>query len=189
MINELVLKRKEDCDFFLSFRVNWHFIDPLQTQRLSPALIPSFDLFPSDAGLSTVPVMPTVPRDPVKSLDLFPSDPDLSIISERFAKKSLDLCPRSSLAARRSGSDSNWVLLGEAEVVGFSTCKGPKLQVGDSLQFNFPKPASAADIRRGPWGRGKGATAAAEIVRFSCQRSGEVMFFSPTRIFLPLHRF
>jgi len=159
----------------------------MQTQRLAPALIPSFDLFPSDSDMSTSPLIPAVPRDPVQSLDLSPSDPDLSIISERFPEKSLDLLPRytdeSSLTVCGSGSDSNWILLGEAEVVGFSTCKGPKLQAGDALQFNFPKAGSAAEVRKGPWGRGKGATAAAEIVRFSCRRSGEVMNVFPLSFF------
>jgi DNA repair protein RAD5 len=74
--------------------------------------------------------------------------------------------------------DEDWVLLGEAEIMGYSTCKGPKLQSGDALEFVFPKAVGVSskglEPRRGPWGRGKGAAAAAEIVRFSCQRSGEV---------------
>lgn len=161
--------------------IDLHVFVSMQTQRLSPALMPSFDLFPSDPDMSAMPTTPAVPRIPEKSLDIFPEDPDCSIVSEFpcFPDKSSDLLPRyskeSSRAVRRSGLDDNWLLLGEAEIEGFSTCKGPKLQVGDLLQFNFPKAAGVAEARRGPWGRGKGAAAAAEIVRFSCQRSGEVL--------------
>lgn len=155
----------------------------MQTQQLSPPHIPSFDLFPSDPDVTTVPSEPAVPPVPGKSPALLSDHPDCSIISEfpRCRGKSIDLPPRysdkSPLAGCPSGLDDKWLLLGEAEIQGFSTCKGPKLQVGDFLQFSFPKAAGVAEVRRGPWGRGKSAAAAAEIVRFSCQRSGEVLDF------------
>ncbi|KAG0595364.1 hypothetical protein M758_UG160800 [Ceratodon purpureus] len=152
-------------------------VEDISTQWVSPALMPSFDLFPCDPEMSTSPTGRGVPE---KSPDVFSEDPDCSIISEfpGSKHKSSDLQPRFSKESsrpvvRRSGLDDNWLLLGEAEIDGFSTCKGPKLEAGDLLQFNFPKAAAAAEARKGPW-RGKGAAAAAEIVRFSCQRSGEV---------------
>jgi hypothetical protein len=68
------------------------------------------------------------------------------------------------------------VLLGQSSVICLSTCKGPKLSPGDYVMFSFPKAASEmADYKRG-WGRGKGSQAAAEIVRFSAEKSGEVRF-------------
>ncbi|CAK9866134.1 unnamed protein product [Sphagnum jensenii] len=71
--------------------------------------------------------------------------------------------------------DKEWVLLGETEIVAFSTCKGPKLQPGDPLEFSFPKQSVGSgkgpfEVRK-PWGRSKGT---AEIVRFSCGEWGEV---------------
>ena len=157
--------------------INLNALNSMQTQRLSPAFMPSFDLFPSDPDMSTVPTIPAVPRVPEKSFDVVTDDPDCSIISgfPSFPNKSLlpSYSEKSSRAVCRSGSDANWLLLGEAEIQGFSTCKGPKLRVGDSLQFSFPKAVAVVEARKGPWGRGKGAAAAAEIVRFSCQRSGE----------------
>ncbi|XP_024376643.1 DNA repair protein RAD5A isoform X1 [Physcomitrium patens] len=150
------------------------------TQQFGPALMPSFDLFPSDPDMSTVSTIPVVPSLGDKPHNSFPNDPDLSVLSvvPGAPKRSVRMFPscagESLSTVVRSASDKNWLLLGEAEVVGYSTCKGPKLQAGDLLQFNFPKPAVAADVRKGPWGRGKGASTAAEIVRFSCQRSGEV---------------
>lgn len=154
--------------------------DLMQTQQFGPALMPSFDLFPSDPDMSTVSTIPVVPSLGDKPHNSFPNDPDLSVLSvvPGAPKRSVRMFPscagESLSTVVRSASDKNWLLLGEAEVVGYSTCKGPKLQAGDLLQFNFPKPAVAADVRKGPWGRGKGASTAAEIVRFSCQRSGEV---------------
>ncbi|CAM6085783.1 unnamed protein product [Calypogeia fissa] len=66
------------------------------------------------------------------------------------------------------------VLLGQSEVLCLSTCKGQKLSPGDDLMFSFPKSVSEPlEYRRG-WGRGKGAAAASEIVRFSTEKAGEI---------------
>eukprot|EP00249_Psilotum_nudum_P015533 c25378_g1_i1 orf=73-3459(+) len=73
--------------------------------------------------------------------------------------------------------DHEWCYVGEAEVVGFSTCKGSKLRVGDAVSFSFPKQfnvANGAGAR--VWGRGRGRATASnsEIVRFSTRLSGEI---------------
>ncbi|KAI5069906.1 hypothetical protein GOP47_0014249 [Adiantum capillus-veneris] len=68
-----------------------------------------------------------------------------------------------------------WLLLGDAEVLGYSTCKGSKLKAGDLVSFTFPK---KVDYHRGTsslWGRGRGAVAAAQqIVRFNTPNSGDI---------------
>jgi len=75
--------------------------------------------------------------------------------------------------------DKEWVLLGETQIVAFSTCKGPKLQPGDPLEVSFPE--QSAGTGKGPfevrksWGRSKGT---AGIVHFSCGEWGEVCCLS-----------
>jgi hypothetical protein len=70
-------------------------------------------------------------------------------------------------------------LLGETEIVAFSTCKGPKLQPGDLFEVSFPEQSAGTgkgpfEVRK-PWGRSKGT---AEIVHFSCGEWGEVCCLS-----------
>ncbi|KAH8955274.1 hypothetical protein BDL97_08G127800 [Sphagnum fallax] len=72
-------------------------------------------------------------------------------------------------------SDKEWILLGETQIVAFSTCKGPKLQPGDPLEVSFPEQSASTgkgpfEVRK-PWGRSKGT---AGIVHFSCGEWGEV---------------
>lgn len=67
-----------------------------------------------------------------------------------------------------------WLLVGDAEVLGYSTCRGSKLKAGDLVSFAFPK---RVDYSRGTpsfWARGRGAAVAQQIVRFSTRASGEV---------------
>jgi hypothetical protein len=92
---------------------------------------------------------------------------------ENFPASKLD--QRATHRASVALLDKEWVLLGETEIVAFSTCKGPKLQPGDPLEFSFPKQSVGSgkgpfEVRK-PWGRSKGT---AEIVRFSCGEWGEV---------------
>lgn len=73
---------------------------------------------------------------------------------------------------RSTGED--WWLLGSAEVMGFSTCKGRKLGAGEIIDFSFPR-QTAATTKGGPkpWGRAR-SSAYSEIVRFSTRQSGEI---------------
>ncbi|MCO5596480.1 hypothetical protein L7F22_050543 [Adiantum nelumboides] len=68
-----------------------------------------------------------------------------------------------------------WLLIGDAEVLGYSTCKGSKLKAGDMVSFTFPK---KVDYNRGTsslWARGRGAVAAGQqIVRFNTQVAGDI---------------
>ncbi|CAK9206219.1 unnamed protein product [Sphagnum troendelagicum] len=68
-----------------------------------------------------------------------------------------------------ASSNKEWVLLGDTQIVAFSTCKGPKLQPGDPLEVSFPEQSAGTgkgpfEVRK-PWGCSKGT---AEIVHFSC---------------------
>lgn len=79
-----------------------------------------------------------------------------------------------------------WWLLGSADVMGFSTCRGRKLEVGESVMFSFPRKGNNNGGVNGKggfkaWGRGRGgggaggaAAAASEIVRFSTKQAGEI---------------
>lgn len=69
----------------------------------------------------------------------------------------------------------DWWYLGEADVVGFSTCKGSKLKEGEAVLFTFPRTLNQ-NMRPSarPWGRGRGCASNSEIVRFSTRHSGEI---------------
>ncbi|KAH9317698.1 hypothetical protein KI387_019467, partial [Taxus chinensis] len=69
-----------------------------------------------------------------------------------------------------------WWLVGSADVMGYSTCKGRKLGLGEPVMFSFPRKNSNAKVGCKSWGRGRSPAAAAcsEIVRFSTRQSGEV---------------
>jgi hypothetical protein len=70
--------------------------------------------------------------------------------------------------------EDEWWFVGCTEVIGFSTCKGRRLNRGDAVTFSFPIPRSAVKKR---WGGGRAAAACSEIVRFSTKQYGEVRSF------------
>ncbi|WOL01625.1 hypothetical protein Cni_G10342 [Canna indica] len=91
--------------------------------------------------------------------------------------------PSDGAATETSGSDllpdskeSDWWLVGSAELAGLSTCKGRRIKPGDKVTFSFPsviKVASPSTGTRFP-GRGRSVASCSEIVRFSTEEHGEV---------------
>lgn len=67
-----------------------------------------------------------------------------------------------------------WILLGETEVLGYSTSKGAKLKAGDMLSLSFPKRPDYSCWLSSVWNRGKGAVTTRQIVRFGTNRAGDV---------------
>jgi hypothetical protein len=67
-----------------------------------------------------------------------------------------------------------WILLGETEVLGYSTSKGAKLKAGDMLTLSFPKRPDHSRQPSSVWNRGKGAVATQQIVRFGTNSAGDV---------------
>lgn len=75
------------------------------------------------------------------------------------------------------GSESDdWWFVGSGEVAGLSTCKGRTINSGDSVIFKFP--TKKISVSPSP-GKGFGrAASCSEIVRFSTEQAGEVIFNS-----------
>ncbi|KAI5059598.1 hypothetical protein GOP47_0025917 [Adiantum capillus-veneris] len=74
-----------------------------------------------------------------------------------------------------TSAEVDWWFLGEVDVVGFSTCKGVKLNEGEPVSFTFPRSSNNSmkpSIRS--WGRGRAANLNPEIVRFSTREAGEI---------------
>lgn len=71
---------------------------------------------------------------------------------------------------------SEWWFVGCSEVSGLSTCKGRKLRYGDEVNFTFPSERRVGSPSAGRFGggRGRGAVACSEIVRFSTKDCGEI---------------
>lgn len=66
----------------------------------------------------------------------------------------------------------DWRLIGTADISGLSTCKGSRIQSGDTVAFSFP-PAASASLKS-PAARGRGGSSGSEIVRFSTSQHGEI---------------
>ncbi|XP_042469780.1 DNA repair protein RAD5B-like [Zingiber officinale] len=82
----------------------------------------------------------------------------------------------------------DWLLVGKAYVNGLSTCRGRKhIDDGEIVHFSFPSSEKKKLIGK-KFQRPKAAMAAAEIVRFSTKRSGEIGKLPPewTRCLIPL---
>lgn len=79
-----------------------------------------------------------------------------------------------------SSMGGEWWFVGCSEVSGLSTCKGRKLRYGDEVNFTFPSERRVGSPSAGRFGggRGRGAVACSEIVRFSTKDCGEVFFHS-----------
>lgn len=69
---------------------------------------------------------------------------------------------------------ARWWFVGETEVLAYSTCKGPRLKVGDAISFSIPKLSNQNKASSRFWARGKGAAAALHIMRFCNRASGEI---------------
>lgn len=68
-------------------------------------------------------------------------------------------------------SDDLW-FVGCGEMTGLSTCKGRTISSGETVVFRFPTKTPAASS---PKGLGR-AVICSEIVRFSTEQAGEVMY-------------
>ncbi|KAJ4817502.1 hypothetical protein LUZ62_030068 [Rhynchospora pubera] len=73
--------------------------------------------------------------------------------------------------ARKDKDD--WWLIGRADVSGLSTCKGRRIQPGETVAFSFPPAPPAAASLKSPLARGRGGFGS-EIVRFSTSQHGEI---------------
>ena len=86
--------------------------------------------------------------------------------------------------AAAGGGDSrccsdDWWFAGSGEMAGLSTSKGRTINSGDAVFFKFPaaKAASASPSPGKGFGRGRPAAGTcSEIVRFSTEQAGEVMY-------------
>lgn len=76
---------------------------------------------------------------------------------------------------------SEWWFVGSSEVSGLSTCKGRKLRNGEEVCFTFPaeRKVGSSNVGRFGGGRGRGAAACSEIVRFATKACGEVACLYP----------
>uniref|UniRef100_A0A7N0UMJ6 DNA/RNA helicase protein n=1 Tax=Kalanchoe fedtschenkoi TaxID=63787 RepID=A0A7N0UMJ6_KALFE len=72
--------------------------------------------------------------------------------------------------------ETQWWLVGNAEVAGLSTCRGKKLKPGDKLFFTFP-PTNNISLKSTAKSPGRGRhqmIACSDIIRFSTKQSGEI---------------
>lgn len=66
--------------------------------------------------------------------------------------------------------------MGSGEVAGLSTCKGRTVKCGDAVSFKFPTKTLSASPSPAGKGFGRAAATCSEIVRFSTEQAGEVMY-------------
>uniref|UniRef100_A0A0A9DK66 RAD5 n=1 Tax=Arundo donax TaxID=35708 RepID=A0A0A9DK66_ARUDO len=77
--------------------------------------------------------------------------------------------------ATTNGGGEHWWLVGNAEMVGLSTCKGRRMDPGDAVTFSFPNATAAvAAAGKSRPGRPSLASCSSEIMRFSTPNHGEV---------------
>lgn len=149
----------------------------------SASVLTSEDVNPSSAidHLAFIPLPKESPQGsdkPLKTVVAFPTQSTRKVIpnltkstlrihleSSHSTETELDLDPPSAHVGE-------WMLLGASEVMGCSTCRGSKVQIGDQILFSFPKSDQRKPLDgRRLWSRAKGP---AEIVRFSSPGHGEV---------------